>query len=72
MVFTQTDGRGNTTTTVTSLSQSNMFSDPSKDFQDEESQKILLRISSTPISQLQADDYIIIFQEPRACYVNEN
>ncbi len=40
-----------------------MFSDPSKDFQDEESQKILLRISSTPISQLQADDYIIIFQE---------
>jgi len=43
-------------------SPSNRFSDPSQDFQDEESQKILLRISSTPVSQLSAFDYIVIFQ----------
>lgn len=40
-----------------------LFSDPFEAFQDEESQKILLRISSTPTSQLQVNDYIIIFQE---------
>lgn len=39
-----------------------MFSDPSKDFQDTESAKLLSDIASKPKSQLGAYDFIIIFQ----------
>lgn len=39
-----------------------MFSDPSKDFQDEASAKLLLDISSKPLSELGVMDFIVIFQ----------
>lgn len=39
-----------------------MFSDPTKDFQDEYSQDILSRICKTGYSDLQVEHYLIIFQ----------
>jgi len=39
-----------------------MFLDPSKDFQDEASAKLLLDISSKPLSELGMVDFIVIFQ----------
>ena len=39
-----------------------MFSDPSKDFQDEYSQNILSQICKTSYNDLRVEHYLIIFQ----------